>query len=352
MRWNSCLFLLVARVAICVLCFSLLLGSAGCTQPAHPRPPLRMRAVLRDHRSVVEDFVFVPNTAALITAGEDQQLIVWNTETGQGMRYISLAKPLGKLAVGRDGKYLASAERRGRVLLWDTGKMSDPIELAASLEPLASLTFSPNGQRLVAAQHDGNVVIWDAIQSDRTERVIDTKTEIDEVAFVGSGNLLAVLYLDGVLQLWDLAHDKPVRHISSPPNSDGYRCVACSRDGSVLALGRGDGGIDFRSSTNLQNVASVSGHHLNVEKLSFNFDGSILASTCASWNPHGAEIIFWNTKTYTMLTKFTAHASTLTSLAFNSEGTIFATASADDTVILWDATVLSQLREEKGNGVK
>jgi WD40 repeat protein len=176
-----------------------------------------MRFVLRDHRSVVEDCVFVPNTTTLITGGGDQQLIVWNAETGQGTQHISQPRSIVHLAVTPDGKYLASAEQRGRVLLWDTGKMSDPIELASSIESLASLTFSPNGQRLVAAQKDGNVFIWDAVQSHRTKRVIDAKTEVKEVTFLCVADSLAILYLDGVLQLWDLAHEKAVRHVSSPP---------------------------------------------------------------------------------------------------------------------------------------
>ncbi|MEM7016662.1 MAG: WD40 repeat domain-containing protein [Pseudomonadota bacterium] len=78
-------------------------------------------------------------------------------------------------------------------------------------------------------------------------------------------------------------------------------------------------------------LRTVLGHNANVIPAAFNADNTILASGGAA----DEEIRLWTVETGKRLATLSAHENNLEALAFNTAGTLLASASEDDTVRIW-----------------
>jgi WD40 repeat protein len=89
--------------------------------------------------------------------------------------------------------------------------------------------------------------------------------------------------------------------------------------------------------TNPRLATKVRGHQKSVNSIAFNPDGTILASGSADQT-----IILWDVSTLGLLKQLgqplSGHTDDVYSIAFNPDGTILASGSADQTIILWDVS--------------
>lgn len=122
------------------------------------------------HQGWVRDLILFPDAARLCTIGDDMEVRLWDASSGELLRSCSghslqtpesAANALYAVAASPDGRLLASADRTGRVCVWetDTGKRIsdfrapefytfDATKRARSIGGIRALLFLDN-QRLV-----------------------------------------------------------------------------------------------------------------------------------------------------------------------------------------------------------
>jgi WD40 repeat protein len=70
--------------------------------------------------------------------------------------------PVRSIAVHEGGPYLATAERNGRIVLWDARRRERfPTPLDGHTDDLRNITFAPDGLALFSAGYDGRVLRWE-----------------------------------------------------------------------------------------------------------------------------------------------------------------------------------------------
>lgn len=185
----------------------------------------------------VSSLAVSPDSAWLVSGGDDGRVRVWDPLTGVLSRsWSSGTRSLNHLVFSSDAIWLAGSDQRGSVTVWDflTGREAWSIELGEL--PILSLTFSSDSQRLIGTSASGKVRHWEVARGTLLE---------ERELFLGSQAVLPssppnVLWksAEGHLQLFEPAAG---RASTFQRVLFDLRIAAVSEDGRFLA------GLDGRS---------------------------------------------------------------------------------------------------------
>jgi WD40 repeat protein len=238
----------------------------------------------------------------LVSAGVDQQVILWNLPDGTMFHALRAPGVVRALAVSSDGKHLAAGGDDGTTQLWDLSRLNSPTATGPSPVPLTGLGdsilcmgFTSDGKLLAAGGYAGIVRLWD----------VDTRKKLS-----------------------DIAYRPPVP--STPAPAVAVLSLAFSPDNKLLALGGSDGAIQLVNATGGKMVRSLTGHDSSVTCLAFHPSGNLLASgsrdrTIRLWNPDGGRAV----------KALEGHTAWVQGLTYSANGTRLASVGADRTVRLW-----------------
>lgn len=152
------------------------------------------------------------------------------------------------LALSRNGRIAATADRAGDVRLWNlrthkkvgpTLHVVDPGSHTSTVHP--SVAFSRDGS--IAQGTDARLTLWNAAGHGVSLRDHAThiKGEVRTVAFSPDGKLLASSGFDGVVRLWNVKTHRLLHRFRTAKQRQTMNTVAFSPDGRMLAAA-GDGG--------------------------------------------------------------------------------------------------------------
>ena len=132
-------------------------------------------------------------------------VMIVDAKTGQPIKNLPIAAPVGDVAFSPDGRWLAAGSDDNKIRLWRTAD----YELAKTLEGHAhyvnGVTFSPDASLLVSGSHDKTVGIWD-VQSGRLVKWLEGHEGVVlRVAVNSAGTLIASISWDGTVRLWGIA---------------------------------------------------------------------------------------------------------------------------------------------------
>ena len=202
----------------------------------------RMRTAAGRHDSAVTALAFSSDGRTLVTAGRDEQLIVWDTAQATTTEVLQArgAGVIESLAVAADGRTAFSAGRDGTVVTWD-------LQGDRRLErPLLVDGRSLGGQRLVPSAHgaqfavvdrQGSIDVFDSRTLRFTGRIPLTGPHRPQAAAISpDGRTLAVTDLEGRVRFWDL---RTRRALTEPQyaHAGDVPAVAFSGDGRWLVTG-------------------------------------------------------------------------------------------------------------------
>ena len=117
----------------------------------------------------ISALAFSPDRAVL-AAGTQSQLHLWNVRTGHKIFSVSTVHQRGRrifhdspkpLVFSPDGAILVSGHNSGTIQLWDAKTGERIAVLDGHTQQVEALKFSPDGEMLVSTGQDGTIFLWD-----------------------------------------------------------------------------------------------------------------------------------------------------------------------------------------------
>ena len=270
-----------------------------------------------EHRYAVYSIAFSPDGETLASGSADKTIGLWSAtaEKQSGLR--SSTGNVIKIVNPWNPKEITHFGR-GVVATSSNGNVSNTKHiktLVGHRYPVFSVVFSPDGTTLASGSEDNTIILWDTTTGEHT-RTLARPTG----PFVGPTDTLA-------------------------GHTDTVYSVAFSPDGETLASGSEDSTIILWNMTTGEHIKTLArptgpfvgptdtlaGHTDTVYSVAFSPDGATLASGSAD-----NTIILWDATTGQYKETLIGHKRAVYSVAFSPDGATLASGSWDRTIILWD----------------
>jgi WD40 repeat protein/DNA-binding SARP family transcriptional activator/energy-coupling factor transporter ATP-binding protein EcfA2 len=198
----------------------------------------------------------------------------WDVSTGAEVSVaIGHSTNIATASLNPDGSLLATSSLDSTVRLWDVAT-AEEVGVLDHIEQALSASFSPDGSRLVVAS-GAKVHVWDVATRTKQLELEGHDAVVMSVGFLPVGDRVVSASLDGTARIWDLDDGATVgilRHQSA------VRVAKPDRTGQVIATGAEDGVVRLWDIATGTELLSLAGHTTPVNTLSFNDDGTLLAS--------------------------------------------------------------------------
>jgi eukaryotic-like serine/threonine-protein kinase len=257
------------------------------------------------------------------------------------------------MAYSSDARWLAVRRIAGTVTLWDTAAKRLVAQFPGAGGPKA-LAFGPGDDSLAwGSQDEMGAPGVRVLHADERREIawLPHSAAIVAVAFLPDGRSLATLSESGTVRIWDLSARRIVSELPAAvvmrAAAPDYGCLRVSPNGRVLAVGAKWARIRLWDWTvNTTRDLSPAGFADGVDALAFSPDGNLLAAACGYLDN---QIHLWNLQAGTE-SLLAGHRSWVVDLAFAPDGKTLASASADQTIGLWDIPRTTVRRRLHGSG--
>jgi WD40 repeat protein/serine/threonine protein kinase len=234
---------------------------------------------LKGHSGAVLCLAFAPDHKRLVSGSADGAVKFWDVATGKEAQALEgHTDAVLSLAFSSDGRRLASAGLDRTARIWDVATGKEVLTLRGHAVALWGVAFAPDDIFLATAGTDGLVKVWDTRTGKEVATCKGHKDAVLSVAFNPAGKVLASADARGEVKLWDPQTGRLLPQFSAGTGA-GYR-IAFSPDGKRLAMVHGLG-ISVRDSANGKELLGLRGHRNEVRALAYRPDGRRLASASA-----------------------------------------------------------------------
>jgi len=251
-----------------------------------------------------------------------QQTKIWDVTSGQQVQSLSTPATHSygtteSIAFSPDGKFLATAQT-GTIEIWDvrTGQKLSTISPGNS-GAIGSLCYSPDGKYLAVAEK-----ITTTNMQERQAKMLDA---------MRNGNLPSGLTAPKRSRFSGIFPG--VRSPSSSGKADAQTMASIrAAMPSVAEMAyQVSGPIEIWNISSQQRVISLPGHESGTTLVSYNSDGTRLASSGPDY-----DIKIWDLTTGKEIHTLAGHTAAINALAFSPRGDYLASASLDGMTRLWD----------------
>jgi RNA polymerase sigma factor (sigma-70 family) len=295
------------------------------------------------HKAKVQSVAYSADGKYLASGDEDGTVLVREVATGAVSRRLEGKRAVHALAFSPDGRTLAAGGGEGeweKLRLWDLSSGKPLHELGSHYPAVESIAFSPDGKVVASAGNGGKLFLWESATGKSLAQVWAYPQAI---AFAPDGKSVASAGNDRTIRFWDVPTGK-----ERPAPADGHRgsvrTVAASKDGTVVATaGGGEASIrlwDIASGKELRRVDASNTWFLGSGAMALSTDGKAVASHKGIWDTATGKFRLGDKKNPTA---FKDQDYSIEAVAFSPDGKTLAMGTRDgqsgkDRMIrLWDA---------------
>lgn len=268
-----------------------------------------------------------------------------------------------------DGEKLLTASRDGTVRVWDLGNGRELLAYRSHAAPptdekgnvddrsvfrVPAVAISPDGAT-VASTGTGEIHIWDLATGKLKKKIVGhAPFLIRGLTFLADGKSVATGGDDKIVRIWNIESGKET--VAFPPQANRVEGIALSPNGKLLAATDANGllAVYKTDGSDKKPVLGVQASDSNAANLGilFTTDGTKIFTAGGDQNPRltvapgpdGASVPGMATTAL----RFPGHANRINAVAGTKDGKLFATASEDFTVRVWDAASGKTLRHFQG----
>ncbi|MDO4587746.1 MAG: WD40 repeat domain-containing protein [Planctomycetia bacterium] len=287
-----------------------------------------------DRYPVITAIAFTTDNRVIL-GGDDHQISVWNTETGELQKQFYAHNDWIK-AIALSPNYqesptlgqLATVGHDGTIKIWNVNDFSLLKTLPEKVLGAEALAFSPNGKVLAVCGFKDQMFIFDAVQGTLITQWKTPGSNMNTVQFSPDGKLVAAAGRTGTVRIWDTRSGQIKYDLKNDERR--VHAVSFSPNGQFLAVGGEGNTIVIWDLTNGQQNKVLSTGKGKTFSLIYCKDSLLVSGD--SFNT----IRIWNLETAKEIAHGGGHTGTIATLLFDAAKNIVISGSFDTTVRFWN----------------
>jgi WD40 repeat protein/serine/threonine protein kinase len=298
--------------------------------------------VLLDHTSAVHSVSLSDDGQVALTGG-DQTVRLWDTETGNCLRTLSLGSASTASCLSGDGQVALTGDYNAvldesSVRLWnvETGEWLKTFEGAKGRVTALCLT---SDKRLALAACGLTIKVWD-VETALCLRTINGRQQlVTAICLSADERMILSGGADRTVRVWDLVTGEAIKTFKSHDWTVTSVCV--SRDGRLALSSSADRTARVWDLQTGDCLATLSGHRGSVTSACLSDDGQYALTSSAD-----RTLAVWNVKTGEMLKTLVGHEDAVEAVALSRDGRLALSSSGDKTARLWAVDWLLEANEQ------
>lgn len=179
-----------------------------------------VRHRLEAHTGFVSVLAFSPDSRALLTAGRDEVIHCWDTDSGALIRsYIGHSGEITGVFFAPKGDTFVSCSLDGTTRVWDFETGAQLHSLVVTGTWINAVAFAPDGKHVATVANLPNAVVglWNVAQEAQIRTFTGHVGQVWAIQFLPNGNL-ATGGDDRFVRIWDTATGNQIRALTGATN--------------------------------------------------------------------------------------------------------------------------------------
>lgn len=288
----------------------------------------------KDHNAL--SLAVNPTNSQIATGGDDQRVILWNTETGQPDAILSGNTGwVTSVDFIQEGKKLIAGDKDGNVVLFDLTTNTTVHTFSAHKGTVFSLDWNVTNNLMASAGADGMLRIWDLNSRQMTREIKGAERELLSIRFSPDGSKMITSGSDGFIREWETASGRQIRSIESHPGNY-VRAAAYSNNMSMIATAGDDKIVKIWDGTTGKLIKKLPKEHDKwIQSMEFAADNRHLVT-----GGHDGSVFIWNTESATVVAKVKQNGLFVSGTVFSGDLKKLVTCGYEGKINLWDISSL------------